>query len=352
MQERQEPPRLRRYVQVNDPHVSDQPPRMRTATYLDDVLAKLGEAAALADRLEAALVITGDLFHRKNAAHTTHRTVQRVRQALGHAPVVYIVPGNHDEAHGGGLEGQPLLSVVDPGWGHIRFLGASPDGRETLDGGAADPYIGAVPWDNAFERPGGAELLAARIAALNRPLVFTHAPISDRPFPFGPEAAGWVLDSDVVAALPPDSAVRLIAHGHMHDQQPLTWWPRGEYRLAMSNPGALARASIAERDLQRAPSVAVIDYDPADDLLAVTYTAIPHRPAADVFRLDEHGRAQDRDAHVVALAAALRAVEAEVVDEEALRAMLAGITRPDDIDADVWAAGVAMVAAGLDEQEV
>jgi len=242
------------YIQVNDPHVSDQPPRMRTATYLDDVLAKLAHAAHVAEGLEAALVITGDLFHRKNASHTTHRTVQRVREALD-APVVYIVPGNHDEAHGGGLAGQPILSVVDDGWRRLRLLA----GMHT-DAGAADPRIAAVPWDNAFERPGGLEVLADAIGASGRPLVFTHAPITDRPYPFGPEAQGWVQDSDLAALLAERYPhVRLVAHGHMHDQQPVTVLEG----ITFSNPGALARASIAQRDASHAPHVAVIAYDDA-----------------------------------------------------------------------------------------
>lgn len=344
---------IRRYIQVNDPHVSDQPPRMRTGSYLDDVLAKLAHAAGLAAELEAALVITGDLFHRKNAAHTTHRTVQRVRAALDHAPLVYIVPGNHDEAHGGGLEGQPLLSVVEGGI--IRILDGTNTGR--------DPLIGGVPWDNAFERPGGAEAFAAACNATGRPLIFAHAPITLSPYPFGPEALGWFQPLDLLPLLEPN--VALIAHGHMHGGHHVDTWKRQENAdrsVTFSNPGALSRASIAEHDVGRVPQVALIEFDPDPVRLeseprqlptvSVRYLPVPHRPAEEVFRLAVHERAEEREDNVAALAAALGQAYAEIVDEEALRASLAALERPADINEDVWAAGIAMATAAIDGEEV
>ena len=346
------------YIQINDPHLSDQPPRGRTASYLDDVLAKMAWAIERANDLHASgIVITGDLFHRKNAAHTTHRTVQRIREVLARADTrVHIVPGNHDEAHGGGLAGQPLLSVVDGV--HVVLL----DGPSDFDS-----YIAGVPWANAFERTEGAiatvngqpylrgaELLAKRVADTRRPLVFAHAPISDRPFPFGPEAQGWMLDMDVATAIQRRApAVRLLAHGHMHRQQMVHTVETsiGEPEITFSNPGALSRATVAVDDVERTPAIAVIDTEwgaAGPTALYVTYEDVPCRPAADVLRLEEHARDAARDGTVEALAASLSAADAEVVDAQVLREVLARLQRPDGVDEATWTLGLRMAAAAID----
>lgn len=344
----------RTYVQINDPHVSDQPPRMRLPSYLDDVLAKLGASVDFANEIGAdGIVITGDLFHRKNATHTTHRTVQRVRDVLYRALMpVHLVPGNHDEANGGGLAGQPLLSIPD---GDRIHLLSGPSG--------IDPLIAGVPWNNAFERAGGTAELASAIRLTHRPLVFAHAPITDRPFPFGPEAQGWVMDDELLAEIERQCGEYhpflplLIAHGHMHGQQPirrLRWYRLHE--LTFSNPGALSRGSVAEADVARVPSVARIVYDggvaglPA--VVSVEYYPIPHRPAADVLRIEEHERDDERATAVQRLATSLAGEYAEVVDEEVLRAVLQRLARPADVDEETWRAGLSFALAAIDGEAV
>ena len=319
---------IHRYRQINDVHLSDQPPAGRTASYLDDILTKLDWAVTVPSST-SAIVITGDLLHRKNAAHTTHRTVQRIRDVLTMGVPVYIVPGNHDEAHGGGLDGQPLLSVVDGR--RIRLLtGAC----------YTDPLIAGVPWSNAFEGEDGVAAFA-RACDVGRPLIFAHAPISDRPFPFGPEARGWMLDFDVLAALP--EYVRLVGHGHMHGRQPIVYG-----RAVLSNPGALSRASLSTDDVARAPMVADIEYDDATGEVQVRYVAVPHRPAAEVLRLERHAREARRDGTVEALAAHLGSAEAEVVDADTMRAHLQSLTRPEDVSPDLWQQGIGLASAALD----
>ena len=334
------------YVQINDPHVSDQPPRMRLPSYLDDVLAKLAAAVDFANEHGAdGIVITGDLFHRKNATHTTHRTVQRVRDVLYRALMpVHIVPGNHDEANGGGLRGQPLLSIPD---GDRIHLLTGPSG--------VDPLLAGVPWDNAYERDGGVEVLAERIRDTRRPLVFAHAPITNRPFPFGPEANGWVLDRELDALLAGThiGPTLLVAHGHMHGQQARTVQPSG---ITFSNPGALSRGSVAEADVERLPSIARITYDGGvpgyTPVVEVTYHVVAHRPAAEVLRLEEHERDDVRATAVERLAASLAGEYAEVVDEDVLRAVLARLERPEGIDEATWAAGLRIATAAIDGEEV
>ena len=343
---------LHRYRQINDVHISDQPPSGRTASYLDDVLAKLDWAVTVPSST-AAIIITGDLLHRKNAAHTTHRTVQRIRDVLTMGVPVYIVPGNHDEAHGGGLDGQPLLSVVDGG--RIQLL----DGRSLRD-----PLISGVPWNNAFEGEFGVSAFgdAVRKATQPRgrhdipaPLVFAHAPISLDPFPFGPEERGWMLAYDVISAMP--FHVHLLAHGHFHNGHPVEQWGRSLddgnisviTRITLSNPGALARASLSTDDVTRRPMVADITYDDSTGTVEVEYVEVEcARPADEVLRIERHEREAHRDGTVEALAASLAGADAEVVDADTMRAHLRGLVRPDTIAEDVWTKGIALADAALD----
>lgn len=351
---------LHRYRQLNDVHLSDQPPSGRTASYLDDILAKLDWAVTVTSDVEA-IIITGDLMHRKNAAHTTHRTVQRIRDILLCGTPIYIVPGNHDEAHGGGLDGQPLLSVVD--------------GRRVrlLTGRAYDrPLIAGVPWSNDFERENGAAAFAAAVSRASdgdgrhlppAPLVFAHAPISLHPYPFGPEAQGWLLAADLVPLLP--EHVRLVAHGHMHGGHHVDQWSRARAGnewlanraaalsvtpdLTFSNPGALARASLSTDDVARRPAVADIAYDDATGSVEVRYYEVDvARPAGEVLRLERHARAARRDGTVEALAAHLGSAEAEVVDADTMRAHLQSLTRPEDVSPDLWQQGLGLASAALD----
>ncbi|MFA7295811.1 MAG: metallophosphoesterase [Dehalococcoidia bacterium] len=330
---------VRKYLQVNDPHCSDQPPAMRTASYLDDVLAKLAAVMQLAEHLGVdRVVFTGDVFHRKNAAHTTHRTVQRVREILnGPGVPVSIVPGNHDEAHGGGLDGQPLLSLLG-------------DHVDLLDGVcASDEHIVGVPWSNAYEREGGAQAFADALRVRARPLVFAHAPLTVAPWPFGPEAGGWIQIADVDALLPPH--VRVVAHGHMHKGHPLTASEGNTGRVLYSNPGALARATIGADDFDRVPQVALITYDDRGQGAGgtVEYLPVPHRPAAEVYRVAEHTAAEARGSAASALAASLAGAGTHVVTVEAVTGLLRAMPPADGVDADDWAAGQQMAIEAVED---
>ena len=330
---------MRRYLQVNDPHCSDQPPAMRTASYLDDVLAKLAAVMELAAHLAVdRVVFTGDVFHRKNAAHTTHRTVQRVREILnGPGLPVSIVPGNHDEAHGGGLDGQPLLSLLGD---HVDLLdGAHPDDR----------YILGVPWSNAYEREGGGEAFAGAIwRAPEAPIVFAHAPLTPTQWPFGPEAGGWLHISEVDGLLPPH--VRVVAHGHMHKGHAVLQGGLAPRRAAYSNPGALARATIGADDFDRVPQVALITYCDARSGGGgtVEYLPVPHRPAAEVYRVAEHTAAEARGSAASALAASLAGAGTHVVTVEAVTGLLRGMKPAEDVDAADWAAGQQMAIEAVE----
>lgn len=326
-------------MQINDIHLSDQAPAMRTVSYTDDILAKVAAAMELAAQREVDVVVfTGDVFHRKNAAHTTHRTIQRLRAILNGPMIpVRIVPGNHDEAYGGGLTGQPLLSVLG-------------DYVELLVGDDPDWPICGIAWDNRMEGPDGAHFIADEIATCTAPLVFAHAPLTVSPFPFGPEERGWVQIADVAVRL--RIGVRLIAHGHMHVGHTVTD-SLGSGGVMFSNPGALARATIGSDDVDRVPQVAIITYHahgtPVGDgwrgtdlgAVVVEYVPIAHRPAAEVFRLEQRAAEVARSEGISALAGRLAASSMHVVTADVIVEHLRALPAPDGIDALVWTRGIA-----------
>lgn len=329
------------WIQVNDPHIASQAPRGRTDSYESDVLAKLAWVMEYANEVEAAgIVVTGDLLNRKNPTHTSHLLVQKIRAvfALADAPI-HLIVGNHDRNNGGQIDGQPILGVVDGT--HVHLL----DGPSGIDG-----YIAGIPWSDSFEREGGAALLAERIADTRCPLVFCHAPISDRMYPFGPEERGWLLAGDVAGHILARSAItRLVAHGHFHGRQEVAAYPLGSQAVTFSNPGALSRATVAVDDVERVPAIAVIEYGIGDDHpLTVRYEDVPCRPAAEVLRVEEHLADTDREDAVQSLARSLTRAFAETVDADSLRAMLKTLGCPEQFDREVWDRGLALAEAALD----
>ena len=337
------------WIQVNDPHLASQAPRGRTPTFEADILAKLAWVMEYANGVAAeGIVITGDLLNRKNPTHTSHLLVQKIRAvfALAKAPV-HLIVGNHDRNNGGQLDGQPILGVVDGT--HVHLLDG-PSGH--------DSYIAGIPWSDSFEGDGGADQIAELMLDARRPMIFGHLPVTNRAFPFGGEAHGWVFDADVIAALhmrglerrPPHTRPRLLAHGHFHWQQPISVLSVEGLSdgITFSNPGALARATVAADDIERAPSIAVVEFNTDTLAVRVEYVPIPCRPAVEVLRLEEHARDTEREDAVQALARSLVRAYSEVVDADTLRDMLMALGCPEQFSQEVWERGVALAAAAID----
>ncbi len=327
-------------MQINDPHLSDQPPRMRTASYLDDVLAKLEAALGIANDLEGEVeivVVTGDLFHRKNPTHTSHRLVQAVRAIFDRfdsfdGTPVFIIPGNHDQGRNGGIEGQPVASV---------------SGNNIYVAGMFEPLRGVamIPWHNAMEGPDGIAHIVEAINKAGAPeVVLAHAPVTLEPYPFGPEKRGWIDAHELAEALPP--SVRVFAHGHMHKGHE----PTRINNVVFSNPGALARATIGADDRDRVPQVAILK-DGSGDAGGwyVEYIEIPHRPASEVYRVAVAEAQDERATGIAALSTALAAADTHVVTRETLVESTLKLERPDDVPAADWSAGIDEAIAALED---
>lgn len=263
------------YVIVNDLHLSDKAPSSCTDTYNDDLFDLLDEVGKLAKKLGAAAVIlAGDIFHIKTPSRTSHSTVMRFIDELRSWGVpVLIVVGNHDMSHDRSDsvdETQPLGVVFASGAAHRL------EGWSAVDAGIVTDPVYGLPWLSTWDDDTVAAALVdwrARLKPASSGLVVAHAPF----YPPGQELPYEFYDTRKVAAAMDGHGS--CHYGHVHEAH-------GVYLVdgvVFSNPGALSRGSLHEHNLTRTVSAAV--WNAATGHTA--HATLPHKPAAQVFRLAE-----------------------------------------------------------------
>ena len=247
---------------VNDPHLSDQAPVSRTESYTEDILNKLVEIGELAETYKVEFVmITGDLFHQKQAWKVSHRLVQLVIDIFERYPCrVELTVGNHDIAAGrlDSLQKQPL-GVVLKSSNVQTSLSCSFD---------------VIHGTGEFIR-GDIESQVAQREVKHKILV-AHMPIAPPsqtyPYPFvGAESSVFARWKGVI-------------YGHQHAED-------GFYtcgRTWFLNFGAICRGALLASNLERKPKVVLADIDVATGEIDVTPILLATaRPAEEVFRLKE-----------------------------------------------------------------
>lgn len=306
---------------VNDIHLSDRPPSACTDTYQDDLFELLTRVATLAETRRAAAVIwAGDVFHYKTPSRTTHRSVKAlIDLAFAHPCPVLVVPGNHDIQHDrlASLgESQPLGVVLASGAVHMLH------GWSAVDAAIITDPVYGVPWLMRFDNDTVSDALAdwrTRVGPGTHALVVTHAPL----YPPGQElpyenypAASWAARMDGHGS---------VHYGHVHDAH-------GIYHVdgvQFSNPGALSRGSLHEHNLTRGLAVASWDSDTG----AITHIGLPHRPAEEVFRLVEIGKATQAQVRLDAFLTSVGQTRIEITSIEAVMAHIRGLALGPDLEA-------------------
>lgn len=307
-----------RYVLVNDPHLSDQPPSSCTPGYQDDMFDLLGHVGAHAAAIHAAAVVfSGDIFHIKTPNRTSHRSVIRLIDTLRRYPCpTLIVPGNHDLLHDrlDSLdETQPLGVVFASGVAHRL------DRWSAFDAGIIAHPVYGVPWLDTFTDDTVRDALAPwrdRPARAEAGLVVAHAPL----YPPGQELPyenyptySWASCMDTGTC----------HYGHVHE-------PHGCYTVdgvTFSNPGALSRGSLHEHNLTRPVAVAV--WDAATG--TITHHELPHKPAAEVFRLAEVAADKAARVDLADFVATVTGTRLDITSIESVIAHVRGL----DLDADL-----------------
>lgn len=253
-----------------DVHLSDHTPVSRTDNWADTVLAKLTNVGELARELGAAAVLDGgDFFDIKSPSRNSHSLVRRAMEVHRAYPCpVYANVGNHDCVYGDYeyLHQQPLGVLFESGVFKRLY-----DGYEAVfvDGGVkvrvvGIPYHGTAYDMGRFERikRGDEDYLLVVAHLLASKTVTTMFESED------------VVKYEYLDAYPADA----YFFGHWHKDQGIHKTRRGKYIV---NIGSLTRGSLSEDDMDRVPSVAVIQCDKAG--LTIDKVPILYTPAASVF---------------------------------------------------------------------
>lgn len=277
---------MSRLLLVNDVHLADRAPSLRTEDYADQILEKLQWAVNYgAERGCEAVVQAGDIFHIKRPDRTSHKLVQRTGDVLRSAGLpVYIVPGNHDLSH------DRLETIPSQPIGTLAKM----TGIELLIGPHPTLPLYGLPYQADWDKL-PALLEEFRLWADERhlkdlswiPLLVTHAPV----FPPGQEPPYDFITAEDWANL---MMVGDCLYGHIHDSH-------GIYRtkvpgVTFCNMGALSRGSLHEATLKRKPTIAVWDSEVVGERFSLV--EVPHKPAEEVFRLDIKEAQEDRQSRV------------------------------------------------------
>jgi DNA repair exonuclease SbcCD nuclease subunit len=271
---------------INDVHLADRAPSLRTDDYAEDVLTKLQLAVEIGKMRGCEAVIqAGDIFHIKRPDRTSHKLVQRTADVLTSAGLpVYIVPGNHDLSH------DRLETIPSQPIGTL----AKAEGIELLIGPHPTLPVYGLPYQANWERlpdllkDYGQWADERHLKDMSWiPLLVTHAPI----FPPGQEPPYDFIAAEDWANL---MLVGDCLYGHIHDSH-------GVYRtkvptVTFCNMGALSRGSLHEATLRRKPTIAVWDSEVVGERF--TLVEVPHRPAEEVFRLDIKEAQEERQSRV------------------------------------------------------
>ncbi len=294
-----------KYLQCNDVHSCDRPPRYRTDSFTDDIFNKLRGVNSLAKEHGCDFILyTGDLFHQPAARRVSHYLVNCWMLILDEAPCpVYLLPGNHDLA-AGRMESVPKQP--------LGTLGLHPNATLMSDGEiyypSTDLTLCGVGWNYGINGPYIREMVGMEITV---DVLALHAPIMAKPNPH----FHTIQPSELTGL------GRVVSYGHIHAPAPV--YKEGE--TVFSNPGALGRCTLGQdEDTTREPSVAIITLENPKSQPWVQYVPVPHRPAEEIYRVDLHAAREEASGAIEDFvrnlgSATVSAVTVESLAEEAKR---------------------------------
>lgn len=332
---------------VGDIHLSERPPSSCTDSYCDDLFDLLAQARQVGVVQGVSVMVwAGDTFHHKAPNRVSHRLVQRTSAFIGtctpHFPVL-VLAGNHDmtnDRYESVYESQPLGMLYRAGAQELR--GWHPElpvyGVPWLQGyGDYGAYDGDDPLSPIEVRLARAledykEQVFERGIGEHKPLVVTHAPL----YPEGKElkyeyfpAVRWAEAMGFQYG-----GTHSVFYGHVHEPHGTYGFygasaQHGDYSVTFCNNGALSRGSLHEYNLTR--QVGVTIYDTASG--AFEFIPLHAKPADQVFRLTEKGRATDLQGRMDEFLSGVGSTSLEVMSAEAVIAHIRSLGLGTDVEA-------------------
>jgi len=255
---------------LTDTHNADFPPRMRKASYMEDILAKQEALIEPAKKCDFCFH-GGDIFHSKKAEKISHKLVNRILEIYREYPNMWIVPGNHDidtqmnwsERPLGTLDKLPNISVKHASVLHegdcdFLFFG----GAEFFPQGALESWL---------------KSLQLKKGKRHRVGVF-HYSISDTSYPFS-----------VLSPSSFSSYVDLMLLGHLHDYQVCSNY--------VVSPGGLSRGVLSvDTSLERQVCYAIVDITKGK--VNSTLYNLPMKPVDEVFRMETKEKEVKEDVEI------------------------------------------------------
>jgi len=259
-----------RILFFTDPHNADHPPRMRKASYMEDILFKQQELVQIAKTCDLT-ICGGDVFHQKNPDMVSHRLVNRVAEIYREMGDMIIVPGNHDVG-GGASETlwryRPLNHLAN--LPNVEILHKK---QRTLSLEWSVACYGlADAWEplSEFER-----WLRTLVPLTKKQIVVAHIPflVGKDKYPYPTIRLTSAIKS----------CAKLFFLGHMHDFQQVS----GQ----IVAPGSLSRGVLKmDASYGRPVYSVVVNIDKGE--IAFNLIKMDVKPADEVFRLDEKQKEQ------------------------------------------------------------
>ena len=296
-----------------DLHLSDKPPKSRSADWSELLLDKVRQVGVLAHEVGAAAVLDGgDFFHVKSPSNNTHSLVHRAMEAhVGYPCDVYGNIGNHDCKYGDYkyLNEQPLGVMFESGM-FVRLYDEHEEvfGVGDVTAGCTVRIVG-VPYhgvDYDMER-----LKSIKKGDEDYLVVVAHllAAPGNRTTMFEGED---IVSYNLLKDLDPD----VWCFGHWHKNQGVREIVPGKYVV---NIGSMSRGALSQDEAKRTPVVAVLRFDA--DGIEIEEVPLQVRPAEEVFDIDGRVRTEARNMNMEMF---VDSIEATLADTE-------GVPIPDII---------------------
>lgn len=298
-----------------DTHLSDRSPQSRTDNWTDTVLGKLEQVGEIAIAENAAAVIDGgDFFDVKSPARNSHKLIRRVADLHRDYPCpVYATVGNHDCVYGdiSFLGQQPLGVLFSTGVFqrlyhqyevYFNELGVHPYVR-----GAGGGWVTGSPFvnsDSFVVRVVGVPYMGTSydmelIKSITKGtedylVVVVHWLASPK--------GGTMYEGEDIVKYADLGGIDadVVCFGHWHKDQGINWERAGKWIV---NTGSLTRGSLAQDDVSRSPSVAIMRFG---DQVEIEQRVLNHRPADEVFDFASRQRVEERSSQMEGFVESLR----------------------------------------------